>query len=205
MNNIVQHNSCLHKLLYVVTQNLVPEFCHQIWIRGRNFIYSHWDSRTYTVQEGIDHGGMGTGTIVLSLICLVCPMIEGVEYTALGIIIPKLRCEWSLSSLQVAIIPVVIFLSATAGAMFGSHIIGQFGRLYCIIVPIFLSSIAAIASAMAGSFVHFLIVRGITVALLKIGNGAVTLYLLEYSPINVRAHLIACVTLSFYGGRNGLP
>ena len=36
----------LHKLLYIHMyfdpQNLVAEFCHQILIRGRNFIYSHW-------------------------------------------------------------------------------------------------------------------------------------------------------------------
>eukprot|EP00116_Pleurobrachia_bachei_P003942 sb/3464204/ len=155
------------------------------------------DKPTYTVQEALNHAGVGPGTILPIFCALISQFTEGAEYTVLGTIIPKLKCEWSLSQLQVAIIPFTIIISAISGGVAGGHIITRFGRLYNIVIFTFLSSIAAIASAMAGSFVQFLIFRGITVLFLEIATSAITIYSVEYSPVWTRPYIFTAQSISY--------
>eukprot|EP00116_Pleurobrachia_bachei_P000647 sb/3460909/ len=120
------------------------------------------DNPTYTVQEALNHAGVGHGTVIPIFCALITQVTKEAENTVLAI----------------------------SGGVAGGHLITRFGRLYNIIIFTFLSSIAAIASGMAASFVQFLVFRGITVLFLEIASSASTIYSVEYSPVWTRPYVI---------------
>eukprot|EP00116_Pleurobrachia_bachei_P005715 sb/3465977/ len=153
---------------------------------------------TYTVQRALDHGGLGLGNMLPISLVLFCMFIEASEYMVLGIILPKLKCQWSLTPTQVVLIPMVTIVSACVGGLSSAHLMGLYGRYYPIIISMFLSSVAGVISALSQSLIQFLIARGLTIGLLEVGTTAGTVYSIEYSPTTSRP-LIFSLFGVFYG------
>lgn len=139
------------------------------------------DIPTYTVDEAIDHIGLGLFQYVVLLLAGFAWTAESMEMLLLSFIKQPLQCEWGISDSQAALITT----SVAAGMLTGSTAWGvfadRFGRRNAFVVSnLFLMSMG-IASGLAVNYPMMLITRG----LVGVGVGGVPVafsLLMEFLP-----------------------
>lgn len=139
------------------------------------------DVPTYTVDQAIDHIGLGPFQYVVLLLAGFAWTAESMEMLLLSFIKQPLQCEWGISDSQAALITT----SVAAGMLTGSTAWGlfadRFGRRNAFVVSNLFLMCMGIASGLAVNYPMMLITRG----LVGVGVGGVPVafsLLMEFLP-----------------------
>eukprot|EP00116_Pleurobrachia_bachei_P004300 sb/3464562/ len=135
--------------------------------------------KTFTVQQALDHMGFGWGNGFIVLSTATAQFVEGIEIMVMGIILPKLRCEWNLTDTVVILLPISTIFAAILGGFIGSYVTTRLGRKTPIIVILALGGIFALLSAGAGNVWSFITLRFLATCAFETMSCIVTVYATE--------------------------
>ncbi|CAF2261310.1 unnamed protein product [Rotaria magnacalcarata] len=150
---------------------------------------------TYSLEECINHIGLGKYQWRLITILGFCSMADAVEMMLLAILGPAITCYWpDVTKIQMAALTTGVF----AGMMFGAFAFGiiadKYGRRRVIVLSAALNTLFGIFTAAAPSYYWILIAR-ILVGFALSGASQGSTLMLEYLPSATRATLIIVVEL----------
>ncbi|XP_077995668.1 synaptic vesicle 2-related protein-like [Glandiceps talaboti] len=84
--------------------------------------------RTYTVEDAVEHMGFGRFQLYLTLLMGTFSFSDACEMMLLAVLSPVVRCEWQLSSFQVACITTVVFVGMLIGSPVWGKSTDKYGR-----------------------------------------------------------------------------
>ena len=105
----------------------VPTASERSLLRGR-LHYRKDELRQWTVEDVLDHVGVGRFHALLFVLCGALFMSDAAEVMLLGFLQKELRHEWSLSPVQAAYISASVFAGELAGACVGGILADTCGR-----------------------------------------------------------------------------
>ena len=102
----------------------------------------------YTIDEAIDKMGFGPFQLILFLFCGFIWMADAMELMVLSILSSAVKCQWSLSNAEEALITSVVFIGSLFGSIFWGYISDNFGRKKAIIAMSCLVLLSGVLSAL---------------------------------------------------------
>ena len=81
-----------------------------------------------------------------------------------------LVCEWDLNVIEMALIPTCVLFFYAIGSILSGKLADKFGRWPCLLVSYYVICISGTASALASSYIMFIVYRSFTG---KVGDVAV--------------------------------
>ena len=84
--------------------------------------------RSYTVEEVISKMGFGPFQILVSIFCGVLCLADAMELMILSILSPAVKCQWSLSGFEEALITSIVFFGFFLGGLFWGVVFDIIGR-----------------------------------------------------------------------------
>lgn len=139
----------------------------------------------YTVEDAIEHLGIGRFQRILLLLAGLCWTAEAMEMLILSFIKLPLQCAWRVSDAQAALITTAVALGMLAGATSWGILADRFGRKKIFIISTSFTFSFGLVSAAAPNYVILLLAR----ALVGFGIGGVPVsfsLLMEFLPGSVR-------------------
>lgn len=124
---------------------------------------------------------------------------EGSESIVLGLIIPVLTVEWSMTTFQRSLLITGVYLGATLGSGLQA-IADTYGRYHIITLAGVLQVVAGLLSAISGEFSFFLFIRfvyGAAIGMILPLSGT---YIAEVTPRDLRAQQIVYSRLYWAAG-----
>ncbi|OON19640.1 hypothetical protein X801_04492, partial [Opisthorchis viverrini] len=97
-------------------------------LNGKSFDDIDCEGKTYTVEDAVEAAGFGRFQILLCVICGVLMAADAMEMLLLSILGPALRCNWLLSSEEIAAITTVVFAGFLIGSPIWGFVSDRFGR-----------------------------------------------------------------------------
>jgi len=152
------------------------------------------DAGQCTVDEMIDHIGFGAFQVKLMLVAGLCWMADGSEMMLLSILSPTLKCLWSLSSFQEAIITMAVFFGLMVGSGFWGFASDKYGRKKTIILSTLCVLYFGILSSQSPSYGWIVAIR----LFVGIGIGGVpqaVTVVSEFLPTSSRGRCIVLLQL----------
>ena len=174
----------------------VPTASERSLLRGR-LHYDKDEVRRWTVDDVLDHVGVGRFHALLFALCGVLFMSDAVEVMLLGFLQKELQREWSLSPVQAAYVSASVFAGELAGALAGGVLADISGRRRVCVASSLVVAGAGYASSAASSlpsicFLRFCVGAGV-------GTFTVPFDLLaEFTPAALRGRMLVGVML-FWG------
>ncbi|CAF0796926.1 unnamed protein product [Rotaria sp. Silwood1] len=145
---------------------------------------------TYTLEECIDHIGLGKYQWRLMAILGFCSMADAVEMMLLAILGPAITCYWpDVTKIQMAALTTGVFAGMMVGAFIFGIIADKYGRRRVIIISAVLNTIFGIFTAIAPNYYCILLAR-ILVGFALSGASQGSTLMLEYLPSSTRATII---------------
>ena len=102
----------------------------------------------YTVDDAIEKLGFGPFQVILFFLCGFLWLADAMELMILSILSPAVKCQWSLSSVEEAIITSVVFLGALIGSLCWGVFGDTFGRKSVLILSDFAVCLSGVLSAL---------------------------------------------------------
>ncbi|CAF0982668.1 unnamed protein product [Rotaria sordida] len=147
-------------------------------------------STTYTLEECINHIGLGKYQWRLISILGFCSMADAVEMMLLAILGPAIICYWpDVTKVQMAALTTGVFAGMMIGAFIFGIIADKYGRRRVIIISAVLNTLFGIFTAMAQNYYSILVAR-ILVGFALSGAAQGSTLMLEYLPSSTRATIL---------------
>lgn len=102
----------------------------------------------YTVDEAIDKLGFGPFQLMIFIFCGLIWLADAMELMILSILSPAVKCQWSLSSVEEAIITSIVFVGFLLGSMFWGFTGDNYGRKKTFLAMVLVILISAVCSAL---------------------------------------------------------
>lgn len=141
--------------------------------------------KIYTVDDAIEHLGVGRFQKFLLFLAGVCWTAESMEMLILSFIKLPLQCAWRISDAHAALITTAVATGMLSGATSWGIFADRFGRKRTFILSIAFTFFFGLASAIAPNYFFLLLARGLT----GFGIGGVPVsfsLLMEFLPASVR-------------------
>ncbi|CAF1106815.1 unnamed protein product [Adineta steineri] len=152
-------------------------------------------SSTYSLEECIDHIGLGRYQWRLIAILGCCSMADAVEMMLLAILGPALTCYWpEVTQVQIAALTTGVFAGMLVGAFTFGVIADKYGRRRVIFTSAVLNTIFGVLTAFAPSYYWILVAR-ICVGFALSGASQGSTLMLEYLPSSTRATITIVIEL----------
>ncbi|KAF8566462.1 hypothetical protein P879_02592 [Paragonimus westermani] len=162
-------------------------------------------SQTYTVEDAVEASGFGRFQLLLFMICgilmaslgvfrtdvLLAFAADAMEMLLLSILGPALRCQWHLSSQQIAAITTVVFVGYLIGSPIWGFVSDKFGRWPIVFTVLAMISYYGFLTTISPTFVWILILRFMVGFAIGGGSNSFTL-LSEFVPKKYRAKFLLC-------------
>ncbi|KAM3599389.1 uncharacterized protein V6R79_004804 [Siganus canaliculatus] len=149
------------------------------------------NEETFTVDQALETIGFGKFQLKMCFLTGLSWIGDAMEMMILSVLGPQLHCEWSLPSLQVALITSVVFVGMAIGAPVWGNLSDHYGRRIGLMVCMCWTLFYGLLSAFAPVYGWLLVLRGLTGCGIGGAPQAVTLYL-EFLPMKTRG---VCVML----------
>ncbi|KAF5400878.1 synaptic vesicle 2 protein isoform X1 [Paragonimus heterotremus] len=148
-------------------------------------------SQTYTVEDAVEASGFGRFQLLLFVICGILMATDAMEMLLLSILGPALRCQWHLSSQQIAAITTVVFVGYLIGSPIWGFVSDKFGRWPIVFTVLAMISYYGFLTTISPTFVWILILRFLVGFAIGGGSNSFTL-LSEFVPKKYRAKFLLC-------------
>ena len=102
----------------------------------------------YTIDQAIDKLGFGPFQLMIYLFSSLLLLADAMEMMILSVLSPAVKCQWSLSSTEEAIITSVVFIGFFFGSIFWGIMGDNFGRKRAILGMILVILISGVLSAL---------------------------------------------------------
>ena len=139
----------------------------------------------YSLDEAIDAIGFGCFQLKLTLFVGLCWMSDAMEIMILSILSPALKCQWRISTVEEALLTVLVFVGQMFGASGWGKFSDKYGRKKSILMCAIYTVFYGFLSAFSPNFIWLLVMR----TLVGIGVGgvpqAVTIFS-EFLPTKYR-------------------
>ncbi|CAF3519814.1 unnamed protein product [Rotaria socialis] len=150
---------------------------------------------TYTLEECINHIGLGRFQWRLISILGFCSMADAVEMMLLAILGPALTCYWSdVTEIQIASLTTGVFAGMMCGAFLFGILADKYGRRRVIFLSAILNTIFGLLTAFAPNYYWMLLARTLVGFALS-GAAQGSTLMLEYLPSSTRATIIIVIEL----------
>ncbi|XP_035829523.1 putative transporter SVOPL [Aplysia californica] len=140
----------------------------------------------YTVEEAVEAIGFGWFQIRLYVVCGVISATDALEMMLLAVMSPVVRCEWSLTDAEVALVTTVVFVGMGLSAPLLGYIGDKYGRKFTLMLVTLCIGYFGLLTSLSPTYYWVLILRG----LVGVGMGGSpqgTSLLSEYIPRKYRA------------------
>lgn len=151
------------------------------------------DPRVVSVDDALNYIGLGPFQVIVFFLAglgYVSYGLESVTFTFINIPIGQL---WNMTSLQFSVLPAMTGVSNVIGAIVFGSLTDLYGRVWPFSLCIAMVGVFTLASAFAGSFLVFGILRGIV----SIGTGGIPTFiypmLIEFLPTTKRGQVASLV------------
>ena len=124
----------------IMTLQLFSLFLHQ----RVNFEMESGIAQLYSINDAIETLGFGLFQWIATLCCGWIAFAAGLTVMVIAVLSPLVKCEWSLSSEEEALITTMVFLGYAAGNLFWGYFSDRFGRkksLFCASALLLLSGV----------------------------------------------------------------
>ena len=155
--------------------------------------------QSFSVQEALEHIGMGHFQIRLTLIMCFAFVADAMEVLLLSILGPILKCEWNISTTQEALLTTVVFIGFFIGYPIFGKMADSYGRRLTVLFTMSWAFYFGILSGIAPTFVWMIILRGLTGFGLAGGIGALP-YFSEFQPKKVRGRIMTAIGIAWSVG-----
>ncbi|KAL0487089.1 cation transport protein [Acrasis kona] len=128
-------------------------------------------AKQYTMNEAIEHAGVGRFQMFLLLATGIAWMADSMEFkcfrftldSPFSFVVPVLTKEWKLSKdFQEPIISSAVFIGMFFGAMIWGQFSDRFGRRMGVVAFSIFTGIFGLSSAFSTNWIMFMILRGFT-------------------------------------------
>ncbi|PAA57140.1 hypothetical protein BOX15_Mlig029535g7 [Macrostomum lignano] len=152
---------------------------------------------TYTVEHAVEKLGFGRFQLRILFICGIMTAADAMEMLLLSVLGPALRCDWQLSSAQVAIITTVVFAGMFGGAPAWGAVSDKHGRRGVFGLSLSLIAYFGLLCSFSPSFFWLVSLRGMVGFCISGATSSFTL-LSEYLPQTYRAKVLIAYNV-FWG------
>ncbi|KAL0489264.1 sugar transporter [Acrasis kona] len=146
--------------------------------------------KTYTIDDVIDHAGMGRFQWFLLIATGLAWFAESMETVLIGFVLPILSSQWDLNdNIQTPLLGSAMFSGMMIGALLWGALSDRFGRKKTMFVNVLLTCALGITTACSPNWIFFLILRvftGIAVA----GNHIPFNLFSEFLPVHMRGSML---------------
>ena len=139
------------------------------------------------IDEAIEKGGCGWGTLLYTMGTFVFCCLEGAEVVMMTVVIPMLRCQWDLSSLALAVLLMSTILAMAISGAVTSTFGDRFGRKPIALAAAIGVTVTGVLCAFAQNYWQFLILRIIIGFFMGMGSGPAVVISGEVTPMKFRA------------------
>ena len=145
------------------------------------------EEEEFDIDEALEKGGCGWGTLLYTMGTFVFCCLEGAEVVMMTVVIPMLRCQWDVSSLALAVLLMSTLLSMTISTAVTSTFGDRFGRKPIALAAAIGVTVIGVLCAFAQNYWQFLILRIIIGFFMGLGSGPVVVISGEVTPMKFRA------------------
>ncbi|CAF0881322.1 unnamed protein product [Rotaria sordida] len=152
-------------------------------------------NKTYSIEECINHIGLGKFQWRLVTILGFCSMADAVEMMLLAILGPALTCYWpNITEIQIASLTTGVFAGMMCGAFLFGILADKYGRRRVILISAILNTCFGILTGFAQNYYWILLARTLVGFALS-GAAQGSTLMLEYLPSTSRATIIIVIEL----------
>ncbi|UJR30979.1 hypothetical protein I4U23_018491 [Adineta vaga] len=144
-------------------------------------------SGTYTLEQCIDHLGLGRFQWRFSVVLGFYMLTEALEMMLLSVLGPALQCYWpDVTDVKVASLTSFVFVGMMIGSFFFGIMADKYGRRKIIFISAILLAVFGVLTTFAPNYNSILVMRTLVGIALAGGSPASTL-IIEFLPSSTRA------------------
>ncbi|KAG8438734.1 hypothetical protein GDO86_005071, partial [Hymenochirus boettgeri] len=140
--------------------------------------------KTYSIEDAVETIGFGRFHILLFLIMGSTGIADAMEIMLLAIVSSSVRCEWHLSSWQVALVTTMMFFGYMVFSVVLGLLADRYGRRKILVISFLWGAFFSLLTSFAPTYAWFVFLRcmifWLTGSLLIIGLGSVVIPSLDW-------------------------
>lgn len=153
-----------------------------------------------TIDQVIDKGSLGLGTLRLLLGPSLLIALEGCQVIIMSVVGLILKCEWKISTFYVALLESVVFLGMGIGGLIASRPTDTYGRRPVMIVGIAGIMVSGTISGFSQGYWQLFVSTFFSGCFVGVSCGPAASYVCEVSPTRFRALTMTIINVAWGTG-----